>query len=104
MPKQLELEDIEEMRRQEGIDDVELRSEIRTLKVGDCVKVTLLTGTSSFETLLVRITSIKNRAFRGKLVKRPVSGSLSELEVGSPLLFTAAHIHSIAKRHPEPGQ
>src|SRR5207248_1333804 len=34
----IEIENIEEMRRQEGIDDVELRGEIRGLKVGDFVK------------------------------------------------------------------
>jgi hypothetical protein len=38
------IEDIEEMRRQEGIDDVELRKAIRGLHVGDSVKLTFLAG------------------------------------------------------------
>jgi hypothetical protein len=56
MRKVVEIEDIEQRRRRAGIDDVELRSEIRGLRVGDVVRVTFLTGTTSFETLSVRIT------------------------------------------------
>jgi len=91
----IELENIEEMRRQEGIDDVELRLEIRNLRVGDFVKLTFVTGAASFETLRVRITSIRGAAFRGKLAKKPTSSTLAELEEGSSLAFTTAHIHSI---------
>src|SRR5205823_4193524 len=39
------IENIEEMRRREGIDDVGLREEIDGLRVGDFVKLTFLTGT-----------------------------------------------------------
>lgn len=93
------IENIEEMRRQAGIDDVELREEIRGLHVGDTVKVTLLTGAPSpaGETLLVRITRIRGYAFRGRLASKPASSGLSHLQVGSPVAFTAAHIHSILK-------
>jgi hypothetical protein len=94
----IEIEKIEEIRRQEGIDDVELRVEIRALKIGDFVKLTFLIGSAGFETLSVRITSIRGSAFRGKLADKPVSPALSELGVGSPVLFTADHIHSIAQR------
>src|SRR5438477_584590 len=54
-----QIENIEELRRREGIDDVELREEVRGLGVGDVVMLTFLTGTNSFagETLPVRITS-----------------------------------------------
>ena len=97
MWKPIEIENIEEMRRREGIDDVELREEIRELEIGDLVKVTLLTGTKSFETVLVRITSIRGYAFRGKLANRPASSGLSKLRIGAPLAFTTAHIHSLAK-------
>ena len=45
MRNPVEIENIEEMRRREGIDDVELRSEIRDLQVGDSVRLTLMTGT-----------------------------------------------------------
>jgi len=98
MRTRLEIEDIEEMRRREGIDDVELRSDIRALAVGDFVNLTLVTSPHSFETLLVRITSRKGSAFRGKLANRPTSTGLSELPAGSPVAFTTAHIHSLPKK------
>ena len=91
------LENIEELRREQGIDDVELRMEIRALKAGDFVKLTFLIG-AAFETLLVRITSIRGSAFRGKLVKKPSSRGLAKL-VGAPIEFTTAHIHSLMKHH-----
>lgn len=43
----IEIENIEEMRRRAGIDDAELREEIRGLEIGDLVMLTLLTGTKS---------------------------------------------------------
>jgi hypothetical protein len=54
MPCRVEIEDIEKLRRQEGIDDVDLRRAVRALRVGDAVRVTLLTGRQAFgdETLL----------------------------------------------------
>lgn len=101
MQNTVAIENIEEMRRQEGIDDVELRVEIRGLKVGDFVKLTFLTGTASFETLSVRITSITGSAFRGKLVDRPTSASLAKLGAGAPVVFTTAHIHSLLRKNEE---
>jgi hypothetical protein len=102
MRNPVEIENIEEMRRREGIDDVELRKEIRELKVGDAVKLTLLTGANSSagETLPVRITNIRSYLFRGTLVKTPASTALSKLRIGSPVVFTTAHIHSIPKGRP----
>jgi len=102
MRNPITIENIEEMRRQEGIEDIELRAEIRGLEIGDCVKLTLLsnTKTSAGETLLVRISHIRGSAFRGVLAKRPTSAGLSSLRVGSPVAFTAAHIHSIPKGRP----
>jgi hypothetical protein len=99
------IEDIEEMRRRQGIDDVELREEICGLEIGDFVKLTLLSGTGPFagETLLVRITSIKGDAFRGKLAQRPALTSLSDLRAGSAVAFTKAHIHSVPKGQPPHG-
>jgi hypothetical protein len=98
----VEIEDIEQMRLRAGIDDVELRSEIRGLHVGDVVKLTFLTGTTTFETLPVRITSISGSAFRGKLADSPATPALSTLRVGSPVAFDAAHIHSLMKRRQGP--
>ncbi len=102
MRNPVQIENIEEMRRREGIDDVELRKEVRGLAVGDLVNLTLLPGTGPFagETVRVRITGITGIAFRGTLVRRPSSAGLEVLRVGSPLAFTAAHIHSVAKKQP----
>jgi hypothetical protein len=92
------LENIEELRREQGIDDVDLRMEIRSLKAGDFVKLTFLIGSAAFETLLVRITSIRGSAFRGKLAKRPSSSGLAKLHAGDPIVFTTAHIHSLIRK------
>jgi hypothetical protein len=92
------LENIEELRREQGIDDVDLRMEIRTLRVGDFVKLTFLIGTAAFETLSVRITSIRGSAFRGKLAKRPRASGLAKLPADTPILFTTAHIHSLIRK------
>jgi hypothetical protein len=98
MPDLVQLEDIEEMRRREGIDDLELRMEIRALKAGDMVKVTMVAESKAFETVLVRITSIRGSTFRGKLVRRPTSAGLKRLAAGAAISFTTAHIHSLLKR------
>ena len=102
MKNSVELQNIEHMRRREGIDDVELRDGIRALRVGHFVRLTLLTGTTLFagETVLVRITSIRGQSLRGKLVERPVSADLASIAAGSGVAFTAAHIHSLAKQQP----
>jgi hypothetical protein len=92
-PKPVEVEDIEEMRRQEGIDDVELRIEIRSLKVGDSVRLTFR-DVRTFETVPVRLTQIRGTSFRGKLLQRALT-----LAGGSMIAFTVAHIHSVVKKH-----
>lgn len=96
MQDTLEIENIEEMRRSQGIDDVQLRLDIRGLKVGDLVRLTLI-GTTAFETVLVRITSIRGSAFRGKLVTRPTSVGLSKTQAHAAVTFTTDHIHSILR-------
>ena len=102
MRNPVKIENIEELRRQAGIDDVELREAIRELKAGDHVRLTLLNEKQSngTETLLVRITSIRGGTFRGELANEPASLGLSNLRVGSPIRFTTDHIHSIPQRHP----
>jgi hypothetical protein len=99
MNKAVEIEDIEEMRRLVGIDDVELREAIRGLRTGDLVKLTLVTATTppARETVLVRITGARGPEFRGRLAGRPASPGLSGLAVGARVVFRAAHIHSVAK-------
>jgi hypothetical protein len=91
------IEDIEEMRQQQGIDDVELREAIRKLKVGDLVKLTFLNATkpTAGETLSVRITTIERNSFQGQLAERPTAAILSDIKLGSPVAFTASHIHSL---------
>lgn len=95
MTGHVEIEDIEGMRLRNGIDDVELREQIRGLRVGDLVKLTFLTGASSGETVAVRITEILGSAFRGALAGAPASAGLAGLRVGTAVAFTAAHIHSL---------
>jgi hypothetical protein len=98
MRNAVEIENIEEMRRQQGIDDVELRQEIRELRVGDVVRLTVSTGTPfAMQTLLVRITRISGLDFRGKVTTGPTGAAAASLRVGAALAFTADHIHSIAK-------
>ena len=103
MQTKVEIENIEEMRRQEGIDDDELRVDIRGLRVGDFARLTFVTSTKSFETGLVRITSIRGSAFRGKLVRRPSCAGLRGLRAGDSVAFTTAHIHSLLRRNEENG-
>jgi len=99
MGKPVEIENIEEMRRRQGIDDLVLRADIDKLENGDLVRLTFLTRTnpSAGETLLVRITSIRRLDFRGKLADNPARLEGSKLRLGSTVHFSSAHIHSIVK-------
>lgn len=97
----VEIENIEEMRLQAGIEDVELRQDIRKLAIGDFVVLTLLSGDGSraSETWEVRITAIRGSAFRGKLA-RPTSPGLARQRAGARIEFRATHIHSLPKVKP----
>lgn len=98
MRKPVAIENIEAMRRCEGIDDVELREEIRRLAVGDFVKLTFLTGQPGRgETLLVRITQIQGTTYCGTLARKPIQAGLAKLRAGAVVAFTSAHIHSLPK-------
>ncbi len=96
----IELENIEERRREMDIDDAELREQIRQLAVGDCVLLTLLKPTGAFadQTLRVRITSIRGSSLRGKVVGKRGRAGCPTPSPGTQLVFTTAHIHSV----PEP--
>jgi hypothetical protein len=104
MRARVEIQNIEDMRRRAGIEDVELREAIRGLRVGAFVKLTLLAGEqgTAGETLLVRITNIRGDDFRGRLADRPTCAGLSGLRVGLALAFTGSHIHSLAKEQASP--
>jgi hypothetical protein len=100
MRRAVVIENIEEMRAREGINDAELRETIRALRIGDFVKLTFLTGraSSTGETLSVRVTQINGDKFLGKLTDGPALGGLSRLRVGSSIAFERGHIHSVPKR------
>jgi hypothetical protein len=100
----VQIENIEEMRRQQGIDDVALRTEVRGLRIDDFVKLTFIATPHASETLVVRITSIRGSAFRGKLVVGPASAGLGHLRTSTVVAFNAAHIHSIASKQPTSGR
>jgi hypothetical protein len=90
MVNRIEIENIEEMRRQQGIEDVELAEAIRCLKVGDVVRLTFLTKTNSLDTTPVRITRINGVAFHGKIIK-----TTSRVRQTKIIEFTISHIHSV---------
>jgi hypothetical protein len=97
--KYVEIEDIEDMRRCVGVNDVELWAAIRRLRTGDYVRLTFTGGSgSAAETLRVRITRVRGNDFRGKLADRPVARELAALKLDSAIAFTASHIHSLAAR------
>jgi hypothetical protein len=100
MIEPIAIENIDELRRQEGIDDVELHEEIRRLRVGDHVRLTFMGGANLRETLSVRITRIQTGQFRGRLIGRPVHPDLLGLRADALVTFTAGQIHSIAPSRP----
>ena len=101
MRKPVEIENIEDMRCQAGINDVELRQDIRRLEIGDLVLLTLLKGAGSRagEAWMVRITAIRGNAFRGKLT-RPIAPGPSRHRAGARVSFGNVHIHSLPKERP----
>ena len=91
MTNAIEIEDIDEMRRQVGIEDVELRAAIRYLTTGDCVRLTFKTDAGRGATAPVVITKVcRHSTFRGKLMSRAL-----KMPPGTSVEFTVAHIHSI---------
>jgi hypothetical protein len=102
MMESIGIENIDDLRRREGIDDVELHEEIGRLRVGDHVRLTFLAGASLHETLSVRITRIREGQFRGRLVGRPAHPDLLGLRADALVNFTAGQIHSIARSQPAP--
>src|SRR5437016_12760125 len=102
MKEPIQIEDIREMRRREGIDDPDLQKAIHALNVGDYVQLTLKTDAQAFhgETVLVRVTRIQAGSYLGKLAQTPASAALARLRAGARLAFTAAHIHSLPKGPP----
>jgi len=98
MREALEIEDIEQLRREAGIDDVELRKAIGALRVGDIVRLTVWSNTAPFqrETVPVRITRVEGGAFRGRVTAVRPSRALAQVRAGKSVRFMRYHIHSIA--------
>jgi hypothetical protein len=94
------IEDIDNLRRLAGINDVDLRDEIRGLRAGDHVKLIFRLaagpGTGG-EPLRVRITSVRGEVYRGRLVDRPSSTALASLQAGALVRFTTGQIHSVVE-------
>ena len=98
----INIENIDELRQREGIDDVELHEDIGRLRVGDYVRLTFLAGASLRETLPVRITRIRAGQFRGRLAGPVARPELLGLRPDALVNFTAGQIHSIARPQPAP--
>lgn len=92
------IENIEEMRRREGIDDQELHDEIGRLNIGDLVRLTLRVSRHAAETVVYRITSKNKADFRGECASLPLDARLQRLTNGQTLCFSANHIHSVCQR------
>jgi len=93
------VQNIEEMRRREGIEDEELRRDIRAMKIGDCVHLTLISNQRPMgsETVVVRVTRIDGSKYEGALLTRPLSKGLNTLPTDLALFFKREHIHSLHK-------
>jgi hypothetical protein len=106
MRRTLEIENIEALRRLAGIDDVELHEQVRRLRSGDCVKLTVLAPDrpGAGAVVLVRITSIKGETFRGRVLSGTEPVRLPRQCVGSLVAFTPDHIHSVAGAPPGRGR
>jgi hypothetical protein len=96
MGPRVEFEDIEGLRREAGIDDGELREQVRRLRAGDSVRLTAANGGEAGprDRLLVRIIDIRGGVFRGSLVGA-AGARPARLKAGSSLSFRASHIHSV---------
>ncbi len=100
----VQIENIDELRRCNGIDDIELHGKIDRLRVGDHVLLTFLSGSNRCATLSVRITRIRAGRFRGHLAARPARPALLGLRDNAMVAFTAGQIHSITRPQPKCAQ
>jgi hypothetical protein len=98
MKPTIRIEDIDRLRRDQAIDDAELRGQIRVLLPGHLVRLTFLPGSDEVppEMLLVRVTSIRGTVYRGRIAQDP-SSRLVDLPRGRLVRFARAHIHSVVK-------
>jgi hypothetical protein len=97
----IEIENIDELRRCNGIDDIELHEDIGRLRVGGLVFLTFLSSSDVRATLQVRITRIRAGQFRGRLATPIARPEWLGLRPNALVAFTAGQIHSIARPQPE---
>lgn len=97
----IEIENIDELRRCNGIDDIELHENIDRLRVGDHVFLTFLSSSNLRATLQVRITGIRAGQFRGRLATPIERPEWLALRPNALVAFAAGQIHSIAPPQPE---
>jgi hypothetical protein len=97
----IQIENIDELRRCNGIDDIELHGKIDRLQVGDHVLLTFLSGSNLRATLPVCITRIRAGRFRGRLAARPARPELLGLRANAMVAFSAGQIHSITRPQPK---
>ena len=95
------IENIDELRRCNGIDDIELHEAIDRLRVGDHVFLTFLSRTNQRTSLPVRIRRIRAGRFRGRLAAPIARPEWLGLRANAFVAFTAGQIHSIARPQPE---
>jgi hypothetical protein len=91
----VEIENIEHMRRCQGIDDERLHREVARLQEGDIVRLTLRVGARAVECVFVRIVTRHKQEFTGELAALPADPNLQRLTDGMTLRFTADHVHSV---------
>jgi hypothetical protein len=98
----VEIENIEELRRRQDIDDPDLREAIKALRAGDQVRLTFLNNASPgrSDTVLVRVTSIKRTVYRGRLLASPIGLGTPGPRAGDLVMFGREHIHSVVRPQP----
>ncbi len=97
----IEIENIDELGRCNGIGDIESHEDIGRLRVGDHVLSTFLSDTKLRTTLPVRITHIRAGRFRGRLAGTIARPEWLGLRPNVLVAFTAGQIHSIARPQTE---
>lgn len=97
MPSPWRLENIQRLREEAGIDDVELQKEVGKLAVGDIVHLTILDTNviRSGEVIDVEIQEIRGLKYRGVIVKTPSSPARCSELANQMIAFTREHIHSV---------
>lgn len=97
MPSHWRLENIQQLRIESGIEDVELQKSICNLAVGDIVNLTILNSKSSHsgEPIVVEVVAIQGFNYQGKVIRASNNESLSRELADQSIAFSKKHIHSV---------